>query len=553
MTLALIPPSLDQVLVGSIERSRHPDLKAVFVVGCTQKQFPVPVSYGGLLSESDRATAKADDFELGPGLRDNLAQREYLAYIAFTRPAEFLYVSYPLTEGKGSPAVRSQFVWQLESLFSDICVESAVAEDSIERVQTEGELRELLCRKLGKDSENSDKTEQGRLGQLLCDMECDEQLSETAQEIESAIDYENRAELDSQVVAELVGKQINSSATRLSTFAACPYQYFARYELDLKERKEFTFEPLDKGLFYHKVLEELIKALGKRKIDITELSEDELAGILRERIAKLLQDDSFICNFIGHSKHNAYIIESASDSLGACVLDMAKMIGAGMFRPRRCEITFDDYLIDMPDGRKLILRGKIDRVDEAEIDGVNCALIFDYKLRGRSYSWSWFYHGLDMQLAIYMLAVQQSRVEPVGAFFIPIEAGASKTGVAFGHKANGIFNGEYFKQLDKQIESRWSKYYNFYVSQKDGQYGDYSRSGSLKSDDFEKVLTFTQRRIVELVSKIAEGKIEVTPYRLNNKVPCGYCKYKSVCRFDWQINDYRVLEPVGKKAMLERI
>ncbi|MDD5459675.1 MAG: exodeoxyribonuclease V subunit gamma, partial [Phycisphaerae bacterium] len=39
-SLAFIPPSLDQVLVGSIERSRHPDLKAVFLLGATQKQFP---------------------------------------------------------------------------------------------------------------------------------------------------------------------------------------------------------------------------------------------------------------------------------------------------------------------------------------------------------------------------------------------------------------------------------------------------------------------------------------------------------------------------------
>jgi len=31
LTLAFIPPKLDQVLVGSIERSRHPDLKAVFL------------------------------------------------------------------------------------------------------------------------------------------------------------------------------------------------------------------------------------------------------------------------------------------------------------------------------------------------------------------------------------------------------------------------------------------------------------------------------------------------------------------------------------------
>ncbi|GAG04481.1 unnamed protein product, partial [marine sediment metagenome] len=47
LTLAFIPPSLDQVLVGAIERSRHPDLKAVFLIGATQKQFPAPVAFDG--------------------------------------------------------------------------------------------------------------------------------------------------------------------------------------------------------------------------------------------------------------------------------------------------------------------------------------------------------------------------------------------------------------------------------------------------------------------------------------------------------------------------
>ncbi|MHC4337143.1 MAG: PD-(D/E)XK nuclease family protein, partial [Planctomycetota bacterium] len=87
MTLAFIPPTLDQVLVGSIERSRHPDLKAVFLIGATQRQFPVPVTFDSILTEDDRRAAEAVDFELSPTAGQTLAQRQYLAYIAFTRPS----------------------------------------------------------------------------------------------------------------------------------------------------------------------------------------------------------------------------------------------------------------------------------------------------------------------------------------------------------------------------------------------------------------------------------------------------------------------------------
>jgi ATP-dependent helicase/nuclease subunit B len=66
---------------------------------------------------------------------------------------------------------------------------------------------------------------------------------------------------------------VESSATRLGIFAACPYQYFARYILELEERKEFKFEPLDLGRFYHRVLDELVKQLGAAKKDIAQLKQ----------------------------------------------------------------------------------------------------------------------------------------------------------------------------------------------------------------------------------------------------------------------------------------
>ncbi|MHC4361407.1 MAG: hypothetical protein ACYSTZ_01165, partial [Planctomycetota bacterium] len=59
-------------------------------------------------------------FPLAPTARQKLVERQYLAYIAFTRPSEFLYVTYPLIDDRGSPECRSQFIANLESLFEDL-------------------------------------------------------------------------------------------------------------------------------------------------------------------------------------------------------------------------------------------------------------------------------------------------------------------------------------------------------------------------------------------------------------------------------------------------
>jgi len=124
--LGFIPPGLDQVLVGSIERSRHPNLKAVFLIGATQKQFPAPLVQSGILTDIDRNVAEKAGFSLGPSASESLAERQYLAYIAFTRASEFLYVSYPATDHKGRATVRSGFVAELEELFDDRKVNSLI-------------------------------------------------------------------------------------------------------------------------------------------------------------------------------------------------------------------------------------------------------------------------------------------------------------------------------------------------------------------------------------------------------------------------------------------
>ncbi|MBA7685041.1 ATP-dependent helicase/deoxyribonuclease subunit B [subsurface metagenome] len=274
------------------------------------------------------------------------------------------------------------------------------------------------------------------------------------------------------------------------------------------------------------------------------------------------------------------------------------MVRAGSFRPSVSEVSFGEvkdaretigkYELAFSDGRILSLDGKIDRLDDAELDGEKIAIVFDYKRRDRTFNWSKLYYGLDMQLPIYMLAVRNASrgqrtedrgqrtedrgqktedalcsildAQVAGAFYMPVEVtptGAtldelSEKTEGFDYKAKGIFNGEFSRELDKAA-LKDSKFYNFYVT-KDGEpYGSYGNRGVLKPADFEKVLKFTERKIVRLAEEILSGRIEVKPYRLSGKSPCSYCKYKPLCRFDWQINDYNPLESLGKIRVLEEM
>ena len=570
LSLAFIPPTLDQVLVGSIERSRHPALKAVFLAGVTAKDFPVPVSLGRVLTESDREAFGSADFVLGPAASEGLLERRYLAYIAFTRPSEYLYLTYPLANADGGAVVRSQFVESVAELFENVSEERAVDEDAgtIEKVYSEGELCDFLCSRLGRDTSGQINGREELL-ELLAEVERDADLGRAGRKIFEAIGYDNSAELEKGVVKKFFGGAIKTSTTKLGTFASCPYMYFAKYVLGLEKRKEFKLEPLDLGEFYHGVLDSFVKRVVDEGKDLGGMSGDELREMLHEELAKVVKENRFISKFRGHSFHNAFIIRTAEETLEDCVAAIGQMVGAGSFRPALSELWFGEKggklgecKFVMPGGKELYLRGRIDRLDTAELGGGKKLVVFDYKRKGGTFSFQEFYHGLDMQLAVYMLAVGKSDTgEVVGAFYVPVEASAErgtldgtlKVSEKFLHRAKGIFNGGFAGELDRAAVSKWSDYYNFYVKQDGDVYGNYGSSGALKPGDFGKVLGFVEWKIAELAEETASGKIEVRPYMLGTKTPCGQCDYRAVCRFDWQVNEYNQLESMGKEEALEKM
>jgi ATP-dependent helicase/nuclease subunit B len=572
ITLAFIPPNLDQVLVGSIERSRHPDLKAVFLIGTTERQFPSPVAFDSILSEEDRLAAQSCGVELAPGIRQELANRPYLAYIAFTRPSEFLCVTYPAADQKSNEVARSPFIDNLCVLFDDLKEESVESSPiAIEDVCTAYELEDILC---------SSPQPEGFLEKIVRD----DGLTAIGSRAANALGYKNEATLEKGVVGELFDKQpssgepvkpLSSSASRLSTFAECPYRHFSRYILGLNKREEFKLEPPDLGDFYHRVLDRFTKRTVADKIDFNTITDNVLIKILDEETERICSEDSFISKFAAHSPHNAFMISTAQEYLQDCVMAVSQMIRAGHFCPAMSEISFGksksggdsigELTLTLPDGRRLTLNGRIDRLDIAKVEGRKVAVVFDYKKRSKdSFSWAEFYYGLDIQLAVYMLAVRNTggkfADDIAGAFYMPIEVGAENVELGksidntpkFARKARGIFNGNYASSLDAKAKQN-SIFYNFYVTKEGDPYGSYSRFGSLRPADFEAFMNFGSRKITDIASQITSGKITALPYRLGTDSPCKQCEYKPVCRFDWQINNYNLLTRVNKEQVLDLI
>ena len=567
MTVKLIPPTLDQVLVGSIERSRHPDIKAIFLVGAVQKQFPVPVMGEMLLTEQDYQSAA--ELELANPYLQNLTHRPYLTYIALTRASRQVSISYPLNDEKGTAIVPWSGVDQLAAWFSDVEIQHPAAGiKGVEDIQSPHPLAQWLSGQLGKDRLPEALTDEIAAG-ILKRMEesKDESLNRIAALVQKSLEYNNAAVLDGELAQQMFAFPVTTSASRLGTFAKCPYQYFAKYTLGLEPRQTLKFEPMDVGKFYHAVLEAVFKALKKQGKDWADLSGDELIAVCDAESERIISQDTQLSNFIRRRAHHRYIIQSAREVLRSLVPMLAQLSNAGQFKQAEAELRFgfDESLrlvLPLDDRRNIYLRGLIDRLDIADVDGKKTAVVFDYKSGGKSVDFAGMLYGLDLQLPIYLLAVKGQGMTPAGAFFLAINSGipsASPSDIdtiqAAFNKAKGLFDGRFFKAMDTQAATSggWSEFFNYYVNKEGDPYGHYKTSGALKPEDFQTLLDHTERCVKKLIADLAAGCIRIAPYRIGTCSPCSWCDYRAVCRFDWQINDYNFLDTVGKEQALNKM
>ena len=394
----------------------------------------------------------------------------------------------------------------------------------------------------------------------------DQQLKQTAAHVQKSLDYDNAAGLDGKLAEQMFKFPMTTSASRLGTFAKCPYQYFAKYTLGLERRQTLRFEPMDVGTFYHDVLEATFKALKARDKDWADMSTDELIALCDAESGKVLDANTQLVNFMRRRKHHRYIIQSAQEVVQSFVPMLAQLSKAGRFKQTEAELTFGrsdgvKIVIPLDDERIVQLAGRIDRMDIADIDGAPAAVVFDYKSGGKSVDFAGMLYGLDLQLPIYLLATRAENMTPAGAFFLPITSptpSASPSDIdtieAAFNKANGLFDGRFFEALDTAAASGGrSEFYNFYVNKDGTPYSYYKTSGALKPDDFAALLDHTERCIKKLIADLSSGCISITPYRIGTSSPCSWCDYRPLCRFDWQINDYNILDSISKEEALGKM
>ena len=580
MSLRLVPPSIDQVLVGTIERSRQPQIKAAFILGMNDGKFPKYTSSSAIITDGQRDFLAADSFELAPSANVKLLHEQYLAYIAFTRASEYLWISYPLNGGEEQVLNQSPFIKYLQKAVGG-CPAKALADSRNEPDLNRITNHQQLARELAAALSEAKKT--GELPPVWAALYKKANELGLLEIVLSGVNTNNTAALTPETAQKLIGTDvIESSISKLEEYAKCPFKFYARYLLKLEKRKPFGLEAIDLGKYYHSMLCQMFNDLKAEGRNWHMVETGEIHSIV-EKAAAEVRTNKEISNLLENSHRYQFIFSQADHNLRRLVATLAVAARKSNFRQIEAEITFGmknskikGIELEVAENLKLILQGIVDRIDILDGPGKAVA-IFDYKLNERSFDWNKFYHGLELQLACYLIAVtgeySSHNLDPAGMFYMPVLARPSSSGKSgpppeyildnnlsndtaippSGAKASGLVNGEMINEFEQGMETGYAKHIGGVYKYKTGSYYGKTSSAAVNPDQLQLVLDHTKQIIKELVLAFSDGKIDISPYRIKNETPCKYCDFYPVCRFDRCFNQHKEIVDNSKEEIIDKL
>jgi len=575
--LALTPPTTDEVLVGQIGRTRSPEVRVVFVMGLNEGVFPKMPVEDSVLSDAERRELSARKLDIDPDTQRRLLDENLLGYIAVTRASERLILTRSLADAGGRPLGASQYWRRLRNLFPTLTPTVVGDRARLEAIGTPRQMVVSLMqwvRSFGGAIDNADAQTFAALYQWLATHPpAGDAIDVMRFRAWKALSYTNQAALSKPVARELFAAPLNASVTRIESFAACPFKHFVQYGLGLRQREdEEAVSSLDLGNVFHNVLEQIVGSMLEQKKkwqDVPAPKRNEMIHHLAQEVGHHLRGEIMLS-----TARNRYLLERIEQTLEEVTAGQEAAARRGQFSPAFAELEFGGPQAQLPGleiltpaGRKLVLQGKIDRVDV--IAGEAAFAVIDYKLNGSALTLDRVYHGLSLQLLTYLLVLRENgekltgrKMTPAAAFYVkllrqldevkhPDEVSLEDpTLLDLRVKPRGIFEEGYLPALDNSGMPGQSKVVNALVKA-DGTLG--KRGDAAERDAFSALIDHVQLRIGQIADLLLDGHIAPHPFQINGVSPCPNCDFRPVCRFDPAIDRYKHLDSLKRDEVLRLV
>lgn len=563
--IGILPPTKDGLMMGTMQRTRTGEMKALVVVGANEGVLPNEKPGSGLFGSDEKNLFKENGIELCKVDDVRFLEERMGIYRNLSKPRERLWISYSLSDAEGGPARPSGVFTKLAGLFGD----TPVARDALNR-QSDAELVGAGPAGLRHLTEALQAACEGRplaphWHEALAWFK--QNKPEALEPIRAGIAFTNKQEdLGREMTAALYMGNIGStreealepspelslSPSRLERYARCPFSHFVQYGLKPEERRIFEIAPREIGDIYHECLMEMSRHLTARGIAITDpaspwmtISREECRTFVEDVIAK--KSGTYREGILEAGNEEKYRGRRITDICEKVCWAVIEQVRAGEILRSSFEAPFGrgrripPIPVNLGEGRTAYIEGKIDRVDYLPGERVK---IIDYKTGNENFSVAEAEAGYRLQLMLYLEASLERRMKPAGVFYFKIsEPMVDASGAAIGpeeisdkiqksFKLNGVIVDD--PNVIRNVAGDFSGISDVVPIRinKEGLISGTGKDNLLTDEEFESLREKVCEKVTDICKSLAGGGIEIHPMKTAATSACAYCRYKGICRFD---------------------
>lgn len=553
--LGSIPQTIEQVVIGDVDRSKSHKVKAVFILGMNDGVFPSINKNEGFFNDKDREVLKDLGLELAKGTLEMLFDEEFNIYKALTTAEEKLFLSYTSSDKDGASLRSSAIITKIKKMFPNLKEESDVVKKHTEVSTPKSTFDELLYNL--REYKNGEEINPVWF-EVYKWYEENEAWKNKLENALKGLKYTNKAEqINQNNIEKLYGKTLKTSISKMEQYRECPFSFHLKYGLKLKEANEFKLKSIDTGSFMHDIVDAFFEEVKQE--DLKTLTKEEIKlivyGIIEQKL-NLKKNAIFTSTpkFIVLTNRLKKVV---AESIYYIVYQMQN----SDFNVLGNEVEFTKKA----DNVEIV--GKIDRIDVAENEEGSFIRIIDYKSSSKSLDLNKMVTGLQIQLLTYVdIMAEKTKKEPAGMLYFnliepiisknrnlseeEIEEEIRKT---FRMKGLILSDLKVIKMMDNKLETGTSKTIPVSLD-KNGNISQ-TRSSVLTKEEFTSLQKKIRKLIKQISDEILSGRIEIKPtYNPKQKrATCEYCPYKTICGFNPKKNVYEYIPNKTKDEIFETL
>lgn len=565
--LGKIPGTQDQVTFGDVNRSRSHKVQNIFIIGLNDGSFPSINKDEGFFNDLDREELKQDGIELAKGTLEQLYEDNFNIYKAFTTAENQLYLSYVSTDSESKSLRPSMLINKIKKMFPKLIEKSDVINKKYDLFNKEVTYEELI--------ENIDKIRNGEsIDKIWYEIynyyKSQNEWKEKLFEDLEGLRYSN---LPNQIkkanIDKLYGNKLNTSVSQLERYRSCPFSYYLQYGLKLKEKEELKIQSFNTGSFMHETIDEFFEYVREEQILLTQIEEDKIKEIVSQIIDKNLNlSKNYI--FTATAKYKV-LVKRLKRIVSKALKYIIETLIYSDFDIEGTEIEFNKkgkyppIVLELDNGKKVEITGKIDRIDTADSDDGKYLRIIDYKSSSKNIDLNEVYAGLQIQLLTYTDAICKAEdIMPAGVFYFSLLEQMIKADKKvsdeeienmirknFRMKGLILADVKIIKMNDKTLKTGSSKIVPAAITQS-GTVNEKWTNG-VNKEQFKILQDYIDKTIKDISKEILSGKIDLKPYNKKGKTPCEYCSYKSICGFNTKQNGnkYNYIDKKSKDDLIK--